>query len=76
MLLGEVAPSLSVCFVLCVLCAVIRSDGDLAVSHLVVRAERRSHAVDHVAGALADVPDLADVRRTDGDSGSGAAVRH
>lgn len=37
---------------------------------------RRSHTVGHVAGALAHVPDLADVTRTDGHAGSGAAVRH
>lgn len=36
----------------------------------------RSHAVDHVAGALADVPNVADVRGTDSDAGSGAAVGH
>lgn len=38
--------------------------------------EWSSHAVDHVAGALSDVSDLADVRRTDGDSSSSTAVRH
>ncbi|KAK5852162.1 hypothetical protein PBY51_023655 [Eleginops maclovinus] len=66
--------SLSVCFVLCA-CAVIGSDGGLRVGHLVI-SEPRSHAVGHVAGALADVPDLTDMRRADRHPGSGTAVRH
>lgn len=37
---------------------------------------RRSHAVGHVAGALAHVSDLTDVTQTDSYASSGAAVRH
>lgn len=57
-----------------VLCAGIGCDS--AGSRLCQTWSDFSHAVDHVAGALADVSDLADMTRAHGYSGSGSAVGH
>lgn len=48
-----------------------RSDGVVTSE-----AEAGSHAVHHVAGALAHVPDLADVRGADGHPSPGPAMGH